>query len=258
MRTLVLATAAVLLVGGCASSARSQADMDKDGKTIAAALQAADSGGAGFHLTENWVITGGQVPKGQQSTVSVTADGTVKAGRVKMTLKFTSGRTRPSYDIVIADSYLYAKAHTAGATWKRTPAQAGTALYPSALPRLLRESVLLAKRVDAYSITQQGNGFAHRYVVIPASDQLEQLEAISLTGTEEQTFLKTATAEIDVFLSVSGNNLRRVEVHLVGTDPSTSETNKVDSSSDYRSARVDGIAIPTGAEDVQPGQIFGG
>jgi hypothetical protein len=256
MRTLALVMAAAVLVSGCGASKRMQADMDRDGKTIAAALQAADSGGSTFHLTESWVITGGQVPKGQQSTVSVTADGMVKSGRVKMTLKFTSGRTKPSYDVVIADSYLYAKPHTGGAAWKRTSAQAGTALYPSALPRLLRESVLLAKRVDAYSVAQQGNGFAHKYVVIPASDQLEQLQAISLSGSEEQAFLKTARGEIDVFLSISGNNLKRVEVHLIGTDPTTTEKNKIDSSSDYRSARVDTIPIPAGAEDVQPGQIF--
>jgi hypothetical protein len=258
MKGLAALLAALVLVAGCGGSKRSQADMDRDGRTIAAALETADSDGASLHLAETWVITGGQVPKGQQSTVSLTADGTAKSGRVKMTLKFTSGPTKPSYDLVIADGFLYAKLHSGNAAWKRTTAMAGTALYPAALLELVRESVLLAKRVDAYSVAKQGNGFAHKYVVIPASDQLEQLQAVTLTGADEQAFLKTATAEIDVFLSVNGNKLQRLEVHLVGTEPSTGAKNKIDSTCDYKPARMDAIAVPTGAADVQPGDLFAG
>jgi hypothetical protein len=258
MRALAALLAALVLVAGCGGSKRSQADMDRDGRTIAAALETADSDGASFHLAETWLITGGQVPKGQQSTVSLTADGAARSGRVKMTLKFTTGSTKPSYDLVIADSFLYAKPHSGDAVWKRTTAMAGTALYPAALLELVRESVLLAKRVGAYSLVQQGNGFAHKYVVVPASDQLEQLQAITLTGADEQAFLKSATAEIDVLLTVTGNKLQRVEVHLVGTEPSTGTKNRIDSTSDYKAAKVDTIAVPTGAADVQPSQLFGG
>jgi len=258
MKGVAACLAALVLVAGCAASQRSQADMDRDGRTVAAALEAADSDGASFHLAESWVITGGQVPKGQQSTVSLTADGTARSGRVKMTLKFTTGPTKPSYDLVVADGFLYARKHNGGAAWRRTTASAGSALYPAVLLELVRESVLLAKRVGASSIAQQGGGFAHKYVVIPSSDQLEQLEAITLSSSEEQAFLKTATAEIDVFLAVSGDRLQRVEVHLVGIEPSTGAKNKIDSTSDYKAAHVDSIAVPQGAADVDPGQLFGG
>ena len=44
----------------------------------------------------------------------------------------------------------------------------------------------------------------------------------------------------------------------MGTEPSTGAKNKIDSTSDYKSARVDTIAVPTGATEVQPGQLFGG
>ena len=94
-------------------------------------------------------------------------------------------------------------------------------------------------------------------MVIPAADQLEQLDAVALSGPDETTFLKTATAEIDVFLSLSGNHLQRVEVHLVGTDPASGEKNSITSTSDYRAAKVGDIALPAGAQDVDPGQIFG-
>jgi len=256
MRTLAGLLVALVLVTGCGTSKRTQADMERDAQAVAAALQAADTAGVGMRLTENWVITGGQVPKGQQSTVGISANGDVKAGRVKMTLTFTTGHSKPAYDAVVGDGYLYVKPQKSDG-WMRTPQPAATPLYPAALLRLLRESVLLARRVDGYSVVQQGGGFAHRYAVFPAADQLEQLEAISLSGGDESAFLKTASAEIDVFLSTSGNRLQRVEVHLGGTDPSSGEKNKIDSSADYRSARVAEITLPGRAQDVQPSQIFG-
>jgi len=258
LKQLTACLAVLVLVVACGvSSKRTQADMDRDGQTIAAALEAADAGGMAFHMTENWVVTGGQIPKGKQSSIGLTGDGGIKAGRVKMTLKFTTGSSKPSYDAVVGQGFLYVKAQKGGGGWMRTPQPAANPLYPAALLELLREDVLLAKRVDPYSLVQQGNGFAHKYVVVPATDQLEQLDAVSLSGADEATFLKTATGEIDVFVSLSGNHLQRVEVHLVGTDPTSGEKNSITSTSDYHSAKVGEIALPAGAQDVQPAQIFG-
>jgi hypothetical protein len=258
LKPLTVLLAVLVLVAACGvSSKRTQSDMDRDGQAIGAALAAADTGGMAFHLTENWVVTGGQIPKGKQSTVGLTGDGDIKAGRVKMTLKFTTGPSKPSYDAVVGHGFLYVKQQKGSSGWMRTPQPAANPLYPAALLELLREDVLLAKRVDPSSLVQQGNGFAHKYVVVPANDQLEQLDAVSLSGADEATFLKTATAEIDVFLSVSGNHLQRVEVHLLGTDPTSGEKNAITSTGDYHSAKVGDIALPAGAQDVQPAQIFG-
>jgi len=256
VRALAGLLAALVLVAGCAAGPkRTQADQDRDGKALAAALAAADSTGTNFQLTETWVLTGGSVPKGKQATLNLTAGGSVKGGRAKMTLTIKQTRGNALYDLVVADNYLYVRPHNKG-TWKRTAASAGTALYPAVLLNLLRDAVLLAKSVGASSVVQVNNGVARKSVVVPASDQLEQLQAISLSGNAEQTFLKTATAEIDVFLTVTGAKLSRAEVHLVGTDPADSEKNKVDSTANYTQAKVSEIAVPTGALDVQSADIF--
>ncbi len=254
MRVLAALLAAALLAAACGGQ-RTQSDQEHDAQTIAGALRAADTGGVGLHLTENWVSSGGQIPKGQHATIGITGDGGAKDGRVRMTLKFTTG-SKNSFDTVIGDGFLYLKPQKTDG-WARTSELAATPLYPAVLLELLRESVLLAKRVDGYSLVQQGSGFAHRYVVVPASDQLEQLLAISLSTADEKTFLKTATAEIDVFLSASGDKLQRIEVHLSGTDPSSGEKTQIDSSSDYRPAKVDDIELPMGAQEVPPSQLFG-
>ena len=253
--------ALVLLVAtacaGPGSSKRSQADQDRDGKAIAAAIAGADQGGAAFHMDETLTFTGGDIPSNQQLQVKATADGAVKDGRVRMSYKIAASRNRTiAYDMVIADTVLYAKPH-AVAQWKRTPAAAATALFPSLRLQLMREAVLLAKEVDASSVANTSSGFTHRYRVLPAADQLEQLQAIPVTGTQQETlFLKTASAEIDAFLSLSGDKLQRLETHLAGTDPSNGELQKVDCSVDFKAAKVSAIQTPTGATTVTPDQIL--
>ena len=256
MRVLAVLLAGLVLVAGCAAGPkRTQADQDRDGKVLAAALEGADASGANFQLTETWVLTGGSVPKGKQAALNLTATGSLKAGRARMTFTIRQASGTVAYDLVLAENHLHARPHNRG-TWKRIPDTAATALYPAILLQLLRESVLLAKRVDASSIVQVNNGFARKSVVQPAPDQLEQLQAISLAGNDEQVFLKTATAEIDVFLTVTGSKLSRTEVHLLGTDPTNGEKNKIDSTANYSLGKVGDIAVPTGAVDVQPADIF--
>lgn len=252
---LVLAVAACAAPG--ASAKRTQADQDKDGKTIAAAIENVDLAGASFHMDETLTFTGGDIPSNQQLQVKAAADGVVKDGRIRMTYKIAASRNRTiSYDMVIADTMLYAKLHSSS-QWKRTPVASATALFPALRLPLLRESVLLAKQVDASSVANISSGFTHRYRVLPAADQLQQLQAIPLTGTSQQTlFLKTATAEIDAYLSLSGGKLQRIEVHLSGTDPTNSERQKVDATSDLKSARVATVEVPSGALTVAPDQIL--
>jgi hypothetical protein len=260
VRGLRLVALTLLVVTACAgpgSSKRTQAEQDKDGKTIATAIAGADQGGASFHMDETLTFTGGDIPSNQQLQVKATADGVAKDGRIRMTYRIAASRSRTiSYDMVVADTVLYAKPH-ASAQWKRTPAASATALFPTLRLRLVRESVLLAKEVDASSVTNSSGGFAHRYRVVPAADQLEQLQAIPVTGTQQQAlFLKTATAEIDAFLSLSGDRLQRLETHLSGTDPTNGEIQKVDCNADFKAAKVNAIQTPTGATTVTPDQIL--
>ncbi len=259
-RRLGAALAALAVASACAGSAsgpRPQDQQDRDGKAIAGAVDAADQSGAGFHMDETLTFIGGDIPSGQQLQIKASADGVARDGRVRMSYKITASRTRSvTYDMVLADTMLYAKLHSAS-SWKRTTEASATALFPSLRLPLIRESVLLAKVVDAYSVANISGGFSHRYKVVPASDQLQQLQAIPLTGGQQQTnFLKTATAEIDAFLSLSGDHLMRLEVHLSGTDPTNGETQKVDSIADFKSAKVSPIAVPAEATTVTPDQIL--
>jgi hypothetical protein len=253
------AVMALLLVTACAApgaSSRTQADQDSDGKTIAAAIDQADQTGMSFHMDETLTFTGGDIPTNQQLQVKATADGFARDGRARMSYKIATANNRSVvYDMVLDGIAIYVKPHSV-TSWKQTPSASTTALYPTLRLQLVREAVLLAKRVDPSSITNT-NGFAHRYRVVPAPDQLEQLQAIPVSGTQQEAgFLKTATAEVDAFLSLSGNKLQRLEVHLSGKDPANGEVQKVDCNVDFKAAKVAAIQAPAGASVVTPDQIL--
>jgi hypothetical protein len=258
-RTLLAGLLGLALLAACAAPGaprRTQADQDADAKTVAAAIAGADQDGASFSMDETLVFTGGDIPANQQAEIRAQASGVAKAGRVRMTYKLLRQKGSPlQYDIVLADAVLYIKPHSSS-QWKRAPASANTDLYPAVSLELLRESVLLATKVGPGSITTVNNGFARRYQVKPAADQLEQLEAVSGSGSSEQAFLRTATAEIDAFLTVTGGKLTRIEVHLTGTDPDTGEKQKIDASANYTPAKVSPIGVPAESTAVDPSQIL--
>lgn len=259
MRRRLLAAGCLLALAGCAAPgapSRSAADADADGRRVAAAVQAVDQDGAGFHMDETLVFSGGDIPANQQLSIKSTADGVVRAGRVQMTYRIQVSRKQTAvYDMLIANQVLYVKPH-ASTAWKRTPVASATALYPVLRLQLLREAVLLARNVGSGSLTTIPGGFGHRYRVTPASDQLEQLQAIHpAAGAQETGFLSTATAEIDATLNMQ-DRLSRLEVHLSGKDPQNRELQKVDASADFHPAGVGTIAVPSSSTPVGPDQIL--
>ena len=252
---LALATA----LSGCAPPGapnRSASDAEADGRAVAAAIQGVDQEGAAFHMDETLVFSGGDIPANQQLSIKANADGVLRAGKVQMTYRIQiSQKQTVVYDMLIANQLLYVKPHSSTA-WKRTPVASATALYPVLRLQLLREAVLLAKTVGSGSLTTIPGGFGHRYRVTPASDQLEQLQAIHpAAGSQEAGFLRTATAEIDATLNMQ-NRLSRLEVHLSGKDPQNRELQRVDTAADFRSAGVGGIPVPTTSTAVGPDQIL--
>ncbi len=259
MRRRLLAAALLLAVAACAppgSPKRTTSDVDRDRNAVAQAIKSADASGSTFHMTETLSLTGGSIPQGQQLQINAQADGVMSSGRAKLTYKILRQRNQPiQYDIVLSGPDIYIKPHGAS-DWKRSDAAAATALYPGLRLPLLREAVLLAKDVSSGSVTTVNNGFAHKYRVTPASDQLEQLESIPVTGQAEQAFLKSATAEVDAYLTLTGDKLTRIEVHLNGTDPSNNEHQKVDSTVDFSPSKVGVIEIPANATLVPPSQIL--
>ncbi|HEY4865834.1 MAG TPA: hypothetical protein VIK45_10035 [Candidatus Dormibacteraeota bacterium] len=259
MRGLAAALCALVLAAlvGCGAPAtRSQADQDKDGKAIAAAIRAADSTGIAFTMDESLALTGGAVPSGQALTVHATSqDGVLKDGFARLSYHVTSGRTGLDYDMVLTDTQLYVK-RRGTSDWRTTPLSATTSFFPALRLDLVRETVLLASSISASSLTHVNAGFAHKYAVKPAPDQLEQLQAIVVEGSSETAFLKGASAELDVYTTIPGDNLARVEAHLTGMDPAAGTKQKVDNSMDVRSARVGTIKPPDSAAPVAPEQIF--
>jgi hypothetical protein len=256
---LLLALICGVLLAGCAGpGARAQADQDRDGRALADALRAADGQGGGFNMTEDLVLTGGGIPQGQEERLHMTvSNGALKDGTGKFTFRVQQARNQADFDMLIADERLYSKPHSSSA-WRFAPiSSVGVLVLPLRL-ELLRETVLLASSVSSSSLTHVDAGFARKYAVKPAPDQLEQLAAVSVQGAAEAQFLKTATAEIDVFLLTPGSKLGRVEVHVGGTDPSDGSRQQIDGSVDLRSARASTVHPPADAQAVGPSGILGG
>lgn len=240
--------------GGTAS--RSPADQDRDGRQIAAAIRSADNQGGKFTLDEVLRLSGGQVPSGQEIRIHATSqNGEFRTGSARFTYHLQQGSSGSNFDMLLASGQLFAKQSSAS-SWHTTPLAATTSLFPALRLDLVRETVLLARSISASSLTHPSAGFAHKYVVMPAPDQLEQLESIPVQGSGETTFLKTARAELDVYLSYPGDKLVRVEVHLTGTDPSDGTRQQVDNSIDLHSGRVQPIKAPEKAVAVSPAEIL--
>jgi hypothetical protein len=254
---ILCALVLVVLPAACGtSSSRSQADQDKDGRVLAAAIRAVDAKGVAFTMDESLVLTGGAVPSGQALNIhAMSSNGVLKDGNARLTYHVASGRSGVDYDMILTDAQLFVQRRgTSG--WRWTPLSATTSFFPALRLNLVRETVLLASSVSASSLTHISSGFAHKYAVKPAPDQLEQLEAIVVEGRSETTFLKNATAELDLFLSIPGDNLVRVEAHLTGTDPAAGTKQRVDNWVDFRSAQVGKVNPPDTATVVAPEAIF--
>jgi hypothetical protein len=133
---------------------------------------------------------------------------------------------------------------------------AATTLFPALRLDVLRETVLLSSSVTPGGLSHVDAGFARKYTVKPSGDQVEQLMSVSASGADEQTFLKSASAEVDVFLLVPGNGLARIEVHVAGTDPSTGEKQEIVSSIDLHGANVAAAEAPSDAMLVSPSDLL--
>jgi hypothetical protein len=245
-----------LLLAACGST-RTQADQDKDGKTLANALRAAYSEGSSFKLDHQLLITGGDIPSGKAFPVHATvANGALKDDTARFTYRLQRGQQVNTYDMLIAQGQLFLREHGSSG-WKTTALTATTTFYPSLRLDLVRETVLLARSVSSGSVAHIDAGFARKYVVRPAPDQLEQLESMTVQGAAEEAFLKTATAELDVYLLVPSNKLGRIELHMTGIDPSSGEKQQILSTLDVKPAKVGAITPPADAQQVTPSNLLG-
>jgi hypothetical protein len=222
---------------------------------MADALRATDAQGGGFNLDQVTVLTGGDVPSGKEYRLHAVSDGVLRDTSARFAYHVNQGSKTLDYDVVFSADRLYVRARS-GPTWKTTPLPTSTSLFPPLRLDLLRETVLLASSISSGSVSHVDAGFARKYSVRPAPDQLEQLQSIAVQGNGERQFLKTATAEVDLFLLVPANRLGRIEVHLVGIDPSSGTRQQIDSALDLHPARVDAIAPPAQAVPVAASEIL--
>jgi hypothetical protein len=255
MKRLLAGLLGLALLSAC-GTARTQADQQKDATLLAGALRSADVAGMGFNLDQQLLIQGGDIPSGQAIQLHATAsNGELKDGAAEFAYNVQQGSQGNEFDMRVVDGKLYVRKKGASA-WKATPVGNTTTLFPALRLDVVREAVLLATSVSPGSLGHVTAGFDRKYAVQPSADQVEQLLSITVTGATEQQFLKTASAEVDVFLTVPDNKLGRVEVHVSGTDPSNGEQSQITSSLDLHSAKVSAIQVPADAQLVDPGSIL--
>jgi hypothetical protein len=257
MRRFVAGLLGMTLLAACGTSGRPQADQDRDGRMLAGALRAANSDGANFKLDQQLQLSGGDIPGGQTFQLHATvSNGVLKGDAARFGYRIEQGRQGADYDMMVVDGRLYVKQHGASA-WKTTPVGEATTLFPALRLDLVRQTVLLAASVSTGAFARIDAGVARRYRVRPAADQLEQLQSMPVGGSRaEQEFLRTASAQVDVYLLFPGDKLGRVDVVLSGVDPANGEKQQIQSRLDLRSAKVGAIQAPTEAQQVTPSEIL--
>jgi hypothetical protein len=248
----------LLVLAACSGPqvVHTQADQERDAQVVANALRQVDLGGAHFDMDNQLAYTGGSVPAGQEVLFqSSSTNGTFKEGQARFAYRFMKG-TRPTvYDMVVDESRLFVKSHASSA-WKMLPAGDAAVLLPLARLETLRQTVLLAGDVGGATVSLVGGALYRKYRVTPAPAQLEQLQGVVLTGRDETTFLKTASGEVDLFLTLADKQLARAEVHLRGMDPQSHTAQMIDSSINIRPSTVGEIQAPPTATAIQVSDFF--
>lgn len=259
-RAVVAALLAVGLLTACGLPLPVSTDQRAEARSIAAAIQSLERHGATFDLDQTVRLTGGQIPSGQELQQQMTVTGGhLRDDDASFRFRLSVGGQHADLDMVIADQQLFVRsAGSSGAAWRATPVASVTVLFPALRLDLLRETTLLALSISPAGIGHVGAGFARRFAISPAPPQLEELETIPVVGAAEKAFLRTAQAQVDVYLVIPSGQLGGAEVHLTGTDPVSGIRQQVDSHLELRATQVPRISPPAQAQLVDPGSILTG
>jgi hypothetical protein len=246
---LLLATATV--AAGCGSG--SGADLS----AVAAAVREVEQKGAAFSYTDTLLDSGGNIPKGMVTRIRLSGAGTERDDNVALTMNQldNSGKSVGGYDLVINDVYLFVRPHATTREWFVGSAALFNPFYPGVRLNLLRETIQLAtKSRKGTSFT--GGAFTNQVTITPAADQVEQLISMTVAPDKEAAFRKSASATITAYLSTSGH-LQKIDLHVVGTDPTSSLKRVYDSSMTIsRVGRASDPSVPATAIPVQPTDMF--
>jgi hypothetical protein len=246
---LLLATA--LVAAGCGGGGGA------DLATVASAIREIEQKGAAFSYTDTLLDSGGSIPKGVVNRIRLSAVGQERDDNVSLVLSQLDGAGKAvgAYDIVINDVYLFVRPHGMTRDWFLGSAALFNQFYPGVRLNLLRETVLLAGKSSKGANFVNG-GFYNQYTITAAPDQLEQLMSLTVAPDKEAGFLKSAVATITAYLTTSGH-LQRLDLHVVGTDPSSSLHRVFDSSMTFSQVgRATDPSIPATAVPVQPVDMF--
>ncbi len=244
------AVVGALLLAACGSSAPT--DRASEEKVLVAALDGAGSG-ATFSLQQSWTFTGGNIPKGQSRVAASTATGGLKAGQAKFNYTVNGKR---SFDMVIADGQLYVRPRK-GKSWHNAPEDSAAELFPAIRLDIIRESVLVGRSITQPVVAFVGSSVSRRYVVTPASDQLQQLQGVAVPVSGLSEYLKTASARIEIYLTTNSNQLVRVVVSMSGVDAVDNTKTSVESTVDFKlSRKVGQITAPDGSVAVTPEHLL--
>lgn len=220
---------------------------------MAAAVDSLSASGSHIDVQSTILETGGSVPKGRADQIKLHGVGTTRDGSTALRVTFgaASGKTAPSFDIVVTDTDLYGRQHGATSAWRSQEVEAANFLFvPARLP-LLREAALLSIKATQGGISHVDQGFARKYTFTPADDQLLQMLVNSFGGTAAE-FLKTASGHLDFFIGTNGK-LLRIETHLVATNPDTRAKQQIDAVTAFSGGSSGPIPVPADAQPVATG-----
>ncbi len=250
-RLLGLLLTTALAAAGC--GAGGGADLS----TVAGAIREVEQKGAAFSYTDTLLDSGGGVPKGVVNRIRLSGVGQERDDNVSFVLSQLDGAGKPvgAYDLVINDVYLFVRPDGTTRDWYLGSAALFNQFYPGVRLNLLRETVLLATK-SSKGTTFSNGAFSNQYTITAAPDQLEQLMSLTVAPDKEAGFLKSAGATITAYLTTSGH-LQRLDLHVVGTDPSSSLKRVFDSSMTFSHVgKASDPSIPATAVPVQPVDMF--
>jgi hypothetical protein len=224
---------------------------------VAAAIREVEQKGAAFSYTDTLVESGGDIPKGMVNRIRLSATGTERDDNAGLTLEQLDNAGKPvgGYDLVINDVYLFVRPHRTTREWFLGSAALFNQFYPGVRLNLLRETILLAGK-SSKGTTFSSGAFYNQFTITPALDQVEQLMSVTVAPDMEVAFRKSASATITAYLTSSGH-LQRIDLHLAGTDPTSSLKRVFDSSMTFsRVGHAADPSVPTTAIPVQPQDMF--